>query len=162
MGGKYGPLGRRHSGKGRAVPERCPSISKLVCVPPRSTDLRRGSIARIQGSKGRVTMPRTHYYSAGNRSLRSYASRIRQSGPGSRRAVSDEFDGLDAIEKAAVTAALDRCRVLAGQIESKLRNVSPEHFTDNVSLADFHASLERAADVLGRKGREPRGSQRHR
>jgi hypothetical protein len=26
MGGEYGPLGRRHSGKGRAVPVRCPSI----------------------------------------------------------------------------------------------------------------------------------------
>jgi hypothetical protein len=102
------------------------------------------------------------HYSAGNRSLRGYAWPARQSGGGAKRAVSDEFDGLDAIEKAAVTAALDRCRVLAGQIESNLRNMSPEHFTDNVSLADFHASLERAADVLGRKGREPRGGQRHR
>src|SRR5262249_44237322 len=26
MGGEYGPLGRRHSGKGRVVPVRCPSI----------------------------------------------------------------------------------------------------------------------------------------
>src|SRR5258708_36466386 len=26
MGGEYGPLRRRHSGKGRAVPGRCPSI----------------------------------------------------------------------------------------------------------------------------------------
>jgi len=34
----------------------------------------------------------------------------------SKRAVSDEFDGLDAIEKTAVEAALNRCRVLAGQI----------------------------------------------
>jgi len=31
----------------------------------------------------------------------------------SKRAVADEFDGLDAIEKAAVEAALKRCRVLA-------------------------------------------------
>jgi hypothetical protein len=35
----------------------------------------------------------------------------------SKRAVSDEFDGLDAIEKAAMEAALNRCRVLATQIE---------------------------------------------
>src|SRR5262249_51871352 len=28
MGGEYGPLGRRHSGKGRAVPVRCPSIRR--------------------------------------------------------------------------------------------------------------------------------------
>jgi hypothetical protein len=28
MGGEYGPLGRRHSGKGRAVPVRCPSIAR--------------------------------------------------------------------------------------------------------------------------------------
>src|SRR5262249_55956900 len=36
MGGEYGPLGRRQSGKGRAVPVRCPSIvrssSCTVCV----------------------------------------------------------------------------------------------------------------------------------
>jgi hypothetical protein len=29
MGGEYGPLGRRHSAKGRAVPVRCPSIAPL-------------------------------------------------------------------------------------------------------------------------------------
>jgi hypothetical protein len=45
----------------------------------------------------------------------------------SKRAVSDAFDGLDAIEKAAVEAALNRCRVLAGQIESKLRHKRPPH-----------------------------------
>jgi hypothetical protein len=36
--------------------------------------------------------------------------------------MSDEFHSLDAREKGAVEAALKRCRVLAGQIESKLRN----------------------------------------
>ena len=66
----------------------------------------------------------------------------------SKRAVSDAFDGLDAIEKAAVEAALNRCSVLAGQIESKLRHKRPEHFVDEFSLADIHASLERAAEVL--------------
>jgi glutathione S-transferase len=66
----------------------------------------------------------------------------------SKRAVSDAFDGLDAIEKAAVEAALNRCRVLAGQIESKLRHKRPEHFVDEFSLADLYASFVRAADVL--------------
>jgi hypothetical protein len=30
MGGEYGPLGRRHSGKGRAVPVRRPSIVRRL------------------------------------------------------------------------------------------------------------------------------------
>jgi hypothetical protein len=92
--------------------------------------------------------------------------------------MSDDFDSLllDASEKAAVKAALNRCRVLAGQIESKLRDKTPEHFIDEFSLTDFYASLERAADVLGQKrrrpayktrapavnGPQPRGRQRHR
>jgi hypothetical protein len=81
----------------------------------------------------------------------------------SKRAVSDAFDGLDAIEKAAVEAALNRCRVLAGQIESKLRHKRPEHFVDEFSLADIHASLERAAEVLSTvKGSQARGRQRRR
>jgi hypothetical protein len=41
---------------------------------------------------------------------------------------------------------------LAAQIESELRNKRPEHFVDRLSLADFYASLEHAADVLGQKG----------
>jgi hypothetical protein len=80
--------------------------------------------------------------------------------------MSDEFRSLDAREKAALEAALDRCRVLAGQIESMLRN-ERRHFVDKVSLADFHASLERAADILGQctaavNGSQARGRQRHR
>ena len=67
--------------------------------------------------------------------------------------MSDEFDSLDATEKAAVEAALNRCRGLAAQIASELRNKRPEHFVDKLSLADFYASLEHAADVLGQKGR---------
>jgi hypothetical protein len=63
--------------------------------------------------------------------------------------VSDEFDGLDATEKAAVEVALNRCRGLASQIASELRNKRPEHFVDKLALADFYASLEHAADVLG-------------
>jgi glutathione S-transferase len=70
----------------------------------------------------------------------------------SKRTVSVEFDGLDATEKAAIEAALNRCRALARQIESKLRN-RPERFVDKLLLADFCASVERAADVLKQKRR---------
>jgi glutathione S-transferase len=72
--------------------------------------------------------------------------------------------------------ALDRCRALAERIESELRDKGPEHFVDEFSLADFCASLERAADVLQQKsgqlvqntpapmvkGLRARGRQRHR
>jgi hypothetical protein len=77
-------------------------------------------------------------------------------------------------ERAALEAALKRCRVLADQIESILRNESP-HFVDRVSLADFYTSIQRAADVLGQESRKSventpapavdsraRGRQRHR
>jgi hypothetical protein len=77
--------------------------------------------------------------------------------------MSDEFDGLDATEKAAIEGALNRCCDLAAQIESELRNKRPEHFVDKLSLADFYASLERAADVLSTvKGSQARGRQRRR
>jgi hypothetical protein len=67
--------------------------------------------------------------------------------------MSHEFDGLDATEKAGIEGALNRCRALAAQIASELRNKRPEHFVDKLSLADLYASLELAADVLGQKGR---------
>ena len=66
----------------------------------------------------------------------------------SERIMSDEFDGLDATEKAGIGATLNRCRALATKIANELRNKRPEHFIDRLSLADIHASLERAADVL--------------
>jgi hypothetical protein len=66
--------------------------------------------------------------------------------------MSGEFDNLAEIEKAAVEAALNRCRVLAGQIEGLLRNKRPEHFVDKLSLADFYASLAHAAGIIGQKG----------
>jgi hypothetical protein len=72
----------------------------------------------------------------------------------SKRPVSDESDRLDAIEKAAMEAALNRCRALVRQIQSKLRNKRPEHFVDKLSLADFCASIEKAADVVKRKRRQ--------
>jgi hypothetical protein len=67
--------------------------------------------------------------------------------------MSDEFRSLAARERAAVEAALKRCRILADQIESILRNERRE-FVDQGSLADFYASLQRAADVLGPESRQ--------
>jgi hypothetical protein len=68
--------------------------------------------------------------------------------------MSDEFRSLDARERAALEGALKRCRILADQIESRLRNESLE-FVDKGLLADFYASLQRAADVLGQESRKP-------
>jgi hypothetical protein len=68
--------------------------------------------------------------------------------------MSDEFRSLDARERAALEGALKRCRILADQIESRLRNESRE-FVDKGLLADFCASLQRAADILGRESRKP-------
>ena len=68
--------------------------------------------------------------------------------------MSHEFDGLDATEKAGIEAALSRCRALAAQIASKLHNKRPEHLVDKLSLADFYASLERAAGVLEQLSRQ--------
>jgi hypothetical protein len=36
--------------------------------------------------------------------------------------MSHEFDGLDAAEKAGIEGALNRCRALAAEISSELRN----------------------------------------
>src|SRR5262249_2624131 len=65
--------------------------------------------------------------------------------------MSDEFDRLHGIEKAAVESVLNRSRVLAAKIANELRNKRPEHFGDKLSLADIHASLEYAAGVLEQK-----------
>jgi len=67
------------------------------------------------------------------------------------------FDNIDANEKAAVESTLYRCRALVGLIGEELRNKKPEHFVDERSLADLHASLERAADVLRTVKGSPRG-----
>ena len=69
--------------------------------------------------------------------------------------MSDAFDSLDATEKAGVGAALHRCRALATQIASELRNKRPKLLLDKASLADVCASLEQAVDILGQKGRQP-------
>src|SRR6266702_3550560 len=77
-----------------------------------------------------------------------------------RAPMSDEFDGVDATEKASIGTALNRCRALATKIANELRNKEPEDFVE-LSLADIHASLERAADVLSTvKGSQARGRQR--
>ena len=77
--------------------------------------------------------------------------------------MTDEFYGLDTTEKAGIRSTLNRCRVLAAKIANELRNKGPEHFVDKLSLADIHASLERAADVLSTvKGSQARGRQQHR
>jgi hypothetical protein len=70
-----------------------------------------------------------------------------------RTTPNSEFDDLDPIEKTGIEAALKRCRALAAQIESDLRNKRREHFVDKLALADLCASLEEAANVLGEKGR---------
>jgi hypothetical protein len=72
----------------------------------------------------------------------------------SGRTMSYEFGSLDANEKAALKGALIRCRALVGRIESALCNEKPDHFFDELTLADFYASLERATDILGQKGRQ--------
>jgi hypothetical protein len=61
---------------------------------------------------------------------------------------------FDANEKAALKGALIRCRALVGRIESALFNKKAEHFVDELTLADFYASLERATDILGQKARQ--------
>src|SRR5262245_43193829 len=77
----------------------------------------------------------------------------------------DEFDGRDATESGIGTKLnkLNRCRALATKIANELRNKEPEHFVDELSLADIHASLERAADVLstvtGSRARRTSGRQ---
>ena len=63
-------------------------------------------------------------------------------------------------EKAAIERALKRCRRLAAQIERELRNKRPEYFVDKLSLADFYASLERAAEILGQKKKGSRARRR--
>jgi hypothetical protein len=47
--------------------------------------------------------------------------------------MSDEFDSLDVIEKAAVEAALSRCRVLARQIEIEIRKKRSENESDSAA-----------------------------
>ena len=75
----------------------------------------------------------------------------------------DELDDLDATEKASIGAALNRCRALAAKIANELRNKTPEHFADTLSMADIHCFLERTANILSAvEGSHARGRQRRR
>jgi len=75
----------------------------------------------------------------------------------------DKFDDLDANRKAGIGAALNRCRALAAKTANELRNNSPEHFADKLSMADIHCFLERAANVLSTvEGSQARSRQRRR
>ena len=65
--------------------------------------------------------------------------------------MSNKFESLDANEKAALESTLYRCRALVGRIGEGLRKKKLEHFVDERSLADLHASLERAAWILEQK-----------
>ena len=56
---------------------------------------------------------------------------------------------VSAIEKRGIEGALDRCRVLVDQINRALRDKESGHlFNDVPSLAEFQASIERAASLL--------------
>ena len=55
--------------------------------------------------------------------------------------MSDEFDRLHGIEKAAVESALNRSRVLAAKIANELRNKRPEHFLTSCHWQTFTPSL---------------------
>ena len=72
-----------------------------------------------------------------------------------KNAESSEFDTLDATEKAATEGALNRCRVLVDQVARDLGEKKPEDFANSLSLADFQASLEHAAEILEQKADSP-------
>jgi hypothetical protein len=56
---------------------------------------------------------------------------------------------LSEIEKRGAAAALDKCRVLARQIDGDLRNKKRRYLFNNIALlAEFQVSIERAASVL--------------
>jgi hypothetical protein len=56
---------------------------------------------------------------------------------------------LSEIEKQGAAAALDKCRVLAEQIDGDLRNKKRRHlFNNSALLAEFQVSIERAASLL--------------
>jgi hypothetical protein len=60
---------------------------------------------------------------------------------------------LSHIEKVGTETALNRCRELAGEIQSRLHDRKPGLIGDVSSIADLQVSLERAASVLERKSR---------
>ena len=65
--------------------------------------------------------------------------------------MSDEFDDLDATEKAGFEAARDRCRRLAAEIASELRNKRPEHSLTSWRWRTFARSLSTLTMFSDRK-----------
>ena len=66
-----------------------------------------------------------------------------------------EFDTLDATERTAMEGALSRCRVLVDKVASELGERKSGDFASILSLADFQASLEHAAELLKQKADSP-------
>jgi hypothetical protein len=100
-------------------------------------------------AEGRKAAARQHKASVHIQGV-PYRSRCRVE-PTAQTTMSDKFESLDANEKAALESTLYRCRALVGRIGEELRKKKPEHFVDERSLADLHASLEHAAWVLEQK-----------
>ena len=71
--------------------------------------------------------------------------------PVTQRTMSDEFDGQDATGKAGIGATLNRCRASRLKLRTNSVTRGPSTSLDKLSLADLHASLERAAWVLEQK-----------
>ena len=62
---------------------------------------------------------------------------------------------LSVIEENGIAAALERCRMLAAQIDAELGGKKPGHL--NIAyLAEFQVALERAASVLNEQLGIPR------
>ena len=53
-----------------------------------------------------------------------------------------------AIRQTGTAAALEKCRVLADQINAELSEREPQHFVDTSTVAELQVFLERAAAVL--------------
>jgi hypothetical protein len=65
-----------------------------------------------------------------------------------RQESSNPGPDLTAKERAGMEGALHRCRELTRQIEAQLMTKKMEEIRDVMALANLHASLERAAEVL--------------
>jgi hypothetical protein len=66
----------------------------------------------------------------------------------------ETFRSKNEIERNGTQAALNRCRVLALQIQAALSSKNPNDFVNLLALADFQVSIERAASVLERSKKE--------
>jgi hypothetical protein len=62
----------------------------------------------------------------------------------------NERKAISLIEEDGIAAALERCRMLAAQIDAELSRKKPEQLKLRL-LAEFQVSLERAASVLKSK-----------